>query len=155
MLGLLGRFPAGAPRAGGHICAAQPASPGLRSLRATGLVLVLAPVLALVGNMALGTRGACARPVWRPSHVFRQPGAPCPESVQELKQKCQSLLVAANTAGGVAAKIVSPQSIAIAAAAVGSAGQEATITSMGFRCSIILLLMMCGWVYLLSLLVGG
>ena len=67
----------------------------------------------------------------------------------------QSLLVAANTAGGVAAKIVSPQSIAIAAAAVGSAGQESTITSMGFRYSIILLLMMCGWVYLLSLLVGG
>ena len=116
---------------------------------------MLVLVLALVGNMALGTRGACARPVWRPSHVFRQPGAPCPESVQELKQKCQSLLVAANTAGGVAAKIISPQSIAIAAAAVGRAGQEATITSMGFRYSIILLLMMCGWVYLLSLLVGG
>lgn len=67
----------------------------------------------------------------------------------------QSLLVAANTAGGVAAKIVSPQSIAIAAAAVGSAGQESTITSMGFRYSIILLLLMCGWVYLLSLLVVG
>ena len=67
----------------------------------------------------------------------------------------QSLLVAANTAGGVAAKIVSPQSIAIAAAAVGSAGQESTITSMGFRYSVILLLLMCGWVYLLSLLVGG
>ena len=151
MLGLLGRFPAGAPRAGGHICAALPASPGLRSLRATVLVLVL----ALVGNMALGTRAACARPVRRPSHVFRQPGAPCPESVQELKQKCQSLLVAANTAGGVAAKIISPQSIAIAAAAVGSAGQESTITSMGFRYSVILLLLMCGWVYLLSLMVGG
>ncbi len=67
----------------------------------------------------------------------------------------QSLLVAANTAGGVAAKIVSPQSIAIAAAAVGSAGQESTITSMGFRYSIVLLLLMCGWVYLLSLMVGG
>lgn len=67
----------------------------------------------------------------------------------------QSLLVAANTAGGVAAKIVSPQSIAIAAAAVGSAGQESTITSMGFRYSVILLLLMCGWVYLLSLMVGG
>lgn len=67
----------------------------------------------------------------------------------------QSLLVAANTAGGVAAKIVSPQSIAIAAAAVGSAGQESTITSMGFCYSVILLLLMCGWVYLLSLMVGG
>ena len=67
----------------------------------------------------------------------------------------QSLLVAANTAGGVAAKIVSPQSIAIAAAAVGSAGQESTITSMGFRYSIVLLLLMFGWVYLLSLMVGG
>ena len=49
-----------------------------------------------------------------------------------------TLLVAANTSGGVMAKIVSPQSIAIAAAAVNkySAG---------------LLIVLCVWVYLLSL----
>ncbi|MDO5751023.1 MAG: L-lactate permease [Rothia sp. (in: high G+C Gram-positive bacteria)] len=62
-----------------------------------------------------------------------------------------TLLVAANTAGGVMAKIVSPQSIAIAAAAVDSAGQEAKITSMSIRYSLGLLVLLCAWVYLLSL----
>ena len=62
-----------------------------------------------------------------------------------------TLLVAANTAGGVMAKIVSPQSIAIAAAAVDSAGQEAKITSMSIRYSLGLLALLCLWVYLLSL----
>ena len=62
-----------------------------------------------------------------------------------------TLLVAANTAGGVMAKIVSPQSIAIAAAAVDSAGQEAKITSMSIRYSLGLLALLCVWVYLLSL----
>ncbi len=50
-----------------------------------------------------------------------------------------TLLVAANTAGGVMGKIVSPQSIAIAAAAVNSAGEESKITSMSIKYSAILL----------------
>ena len=64
-----------------------------------------------------------------------------------------TLLVAANTSGGVMAKIVSPQSIAIAAASVESSGQESKITSMAIKYSAILLVLTCVWVYLLSLVV--
>ena len=64
-----------------------------------------------------------------------------------------TLLVASNTAGGVMAKIVSPQSIAIAAASVESSGQESKITSMAIKYSAILLVLTCVWVYLLSLVV--
>ncbi len=63
----------------------------------------------------------------------------------------QTLLVASNTAGGVMAKIVSPQSIAIAAAAVNSSGEESKITSMAIKYSAALLAITCVWVYVLSL----
>ena len=66
----------------------------------------------------------------------------------------QTLLVASNTAGGVMAKIVSPQSIAIAAAAVNSAGEESKITSMAIKYSAALLAITCVWVYVLSLVVA-
>ena len=39
----------------------------------------------------------------------------------------EALLVAANTSGGVMGKLISPQSIAIAAAAVGLVGRESDI----------------------------
>ena len=65
-----------------------------------------------------------------------------------------TLLVAANTAGGVMGKIVSPQSIAIAAAAVNSAGEESKITSMSIKYSAILLVLVSVWSYALSLMVG-
>lgn len=65
-----------------------------------------------------------------------------------------TLLVASNTAGGVMAKIVSPQSIAIAAAAVDSSGQESKITSMSIKYSAGLLVLLCLWVYGLSLVMG-
>ena len=65
-----------------------------------------------------------------------------------------TMLVAANTAGGVMGKIVSPQSIAIAAAAVNSAGEESKITSMYIKYSAILLVLVCVWSYTLSLMVG-
>ncbi|MDO5751024.1 MAG: L-lactate permease [Rothia sp. (in: high G+C Gram-positive bacteria)] len=62
-----------------------------------------------------------------------------------------TMLIAANTAGGVMGKIVSPQSIAIAAAAVDSAGQESKITSMAIKYSAILLALVCVWTFVLSL----
>lgn len=61
-----------------------------------------------------------------------------------------SLLVAANTAGGVMAKIVSPQSIAIAAASVNMAGQESKITNAAIKYSLVLLALLCVWVFVLS-----
>lgn len=61
-----------------------------------------------------------------------------------------NLLVAANTAGGVVAKMVSPQSIAIAAASVNMAGEEAKITNAAIKYSLALLAIMCIWVFALS-----
>ncbi|GGX21581.1 L-lactate permease [Pigmentiphaga litoralis] len=55
----------------------------------------------------------------------------------------QALLVAANTAGGVMAKLVSPQSIAIAAAAVKLVGQESAIMRSTLTSSLGLLAYVC------------
>ncbi len=53
-----------------------------------------------------------------------------------------TLLVAANTAGGAAAKVISPQSIAIAAGAVGLTGRESEIlrASIGYSLGILVVL---------------
>ncbi|WP_438765043.1 L-lactate permease [Kushneria sp. TE3] len=64
----------------------------------------------------------------------------------------QALLVAANTAGGVMAKVVSPQSIAIAAGAVGLVGHESDIMRATLRFSLALLVYACLWTFVLSLL---
>lgn len=64
-----------------------------------------------------------------------------------------TLLVAANTAGAAAAKIVSPQSIAIAAGAVGLVGREGEILRASLMYSLGILAFLCVWVYLLSLVV--
>jgi lactate permease len=53
------------------------------------------------------------------------------------------LLAAANTSGGVLGKMVSPQNLAIAAAAVGMAGKEGEIFRKVFGWSLVLLLFMC------------
>ncbi|MCY9548801.1 lactate permease LctP family transporter [Lysinibacillus xylanilyticus] len=53
------------------------------------------------------------------------------------------LLMAANTAGGSVAKLISPQSIAIAAAAVNQTGNESKIFQYTLRYSLGLLLLVC------------
>lgn len=60
------------------------------------------------------------------------------------------LLLAANTAGGVMAKLVSPQSIAIAAAAVGQTGKESKLFKRTVAYSLILLLIICIWTFILA-----
>ena len=62
-----------------------------------------------------------------------------------------SLLVASNTAGGVMAKLVSPQSIAIATAAVGQTGNEAKLTKMTIKYSFVLLVFVSFWTFILSI----
>ncbi|TYR81524.1 L-lactate permease [Priestia megaterium] len=62
-----------------------------------------------------------------------------------------SLLLAANTSGGVMAKLISPQSIAIATAAVQETGQESTLLKMTIKYSLALLILISIWTYLLSL----
>jgi lactate permease len=53
------------------------------------------------------------------------------------------LLAAANSSGGVLGKMVSPQNLAIAASAVGMAGQEGVIFRKVLGWSLVLLLFMC------------
>ena len=61
-----------------------------------------------------------------------------------------TLLVAANTSGGVVGKMVSPQNLTIAATAVGLLGRESDILRRVLKWSIGLLLVMCTLVYLQS-----
>jgi lactate permease len=67
----------------------------------------------------------------------------------------QALLVAASTAGGVMAKLVSPQSIAIVAAAVGMVGKEADIMRGTLRYSLTLLLYVCLVTFALSAILNA
>jgi lactate permease len=59
-------------------------------------------------------------------------------------------LAAANSSGGVLGKMISPQNLAIGAAAVGLAGSEGDLFRKVFGWSIVLMLLMCGIVYLQS-----
>ncbi|MBJ8056727.1 L-lactate permease, partial [Bacillus cereus] len=53
------------------------------------------------------------------------------------------LLIGANTTGGVMAKLISPQSIAIATAAVGETGKESELFQKTVKYSFILLGIVC------------
>lgn len=63
-----------------------------------------------------------------------------------------TLLVAANTAGGAAAKVISPQSIAIAAGAVGLSGRESEILRASIVYSVSILAALSVWTLVLSFL---
>lgn len=60
------------------------------------------------------------------------------------------LALAANTGGGVTGKMISPQTLAVAAAAVGLAGKESELLKFAFKYSVILLLAICVLTYLQS-----
>jgi lactate permease len=61
-----------------------------------------------------------------------------------------TLLAAANSSGGVLGKMISPQNLAIGAAAVGIAGQEGDLLRVVLKWSLVLLLIMCVLVLLQS-----
>ncbi|GHJ99818.1 L-lactate permease [Streptomyces sp. Y2F8-2] len=61
-----------------------------------------------------------------------------------------TLLVAANTSGGVVGKMISPQNLTIAATAVGLMGREAELFRAAIRWSLLLLLALCLLVFLQS-----
>jgi lactate permease len=61
-----------------------------------------------------------------------------------------TLLAAANSSGGVLGKLISPQNLAIGAAAVGLGGREGDLFRKVFVWSIVLVLLMCVIVYLQS-----
>ena len=60
------------------------------------------------------------------------------------------LIAAANSSGGVLGKMICPQNLAIAAAAVGLAGQEGDLFRKVFRWSVLFVALMCVLVYLQS-----
>jgi lactate permease len=60
----------------------------------------------------------------------------------------QTLLAAANSSGGVLGKMVSPQNLAVGAAAVGLAGREGDLFRRVIGWSLLLLVIMCVLVYL-------
>jgi lactate permease len=66
-----------------------------------------------------------------------------------------TLLVAANTSGGVVGKMISPQNLTIAATAVGILGREGDLFRYVIRWSAVMLLFMCVLVYLQSTPVLG
>ncbi|MFP4924131.1 L-lactate permease, partial [Staphylococcus pseudintermedius] len=59
-----------------------------------------------------------------------------------------------NTAGGAIAKLISPQSIAIATAAVKQVGRESELLKMTLKYSVGLLIFWCIWTFILSLILG-
>jgi lactate permease len=61
-----------------------------------------------------------------------------------------TLLAAANSSGGVLGKMISPQNLAIGAAAVGLAGKEGDLFRKVVLWSVLLMLVMCVLVYLQS-----
>jgi lactate permease len=64
------------------------------------------------------------------------------------------LAVAANSSGGVTGKMISPQSIAVACAAVGLAGKESDLFRFTVKHSVFLLLLVCIIVFLQSNVLG-
>ncbi len=67
----------------------------------------------------------------------------------------QVLMAAANSSGGVLGKMISPQNLAIAAAAVGMAGKEGDLFRKVFLWSVLFIAGMCALVYLQSTSVLG
>ncbi len=102
---------------------------------------ILSPILGWIGVFMTGS-------VVNNNSLF----APIQASVAQQIGTSGSLLVASNTVGGVAAKLISPQSIAIATAAVKEVGKESELLKMTLRYSIGLLVFVCLWTFILSLL---
>ncbi|MDO4641950.1 MAG: L-lactate permease [Neisseria sp.] len=100
---------------------------------------LLSPVLGWIGVFMTGS-------VVNNNTLF----APVQSIVAHRLQIDSALLVQANTAGGTMAKLVSPQSIAIATAAVGKSGQESTLLKMTLKYSFSLLVFVCIWTFILA-----
>jgi lactate permease len=71
-------------------------------------------------------------------------------SAAEKADLSATLMAAGNSSGGVLGKMISPQNLAIGAAAVGLAGQEGDIFRKVLGWSLVLILIMCVLVYLQS-----
>ncbi len=106
---------------------------------AGGLFALISPILGWLGVAVTGS-DTSSNALFGALQVKAAQGAHLPPT----------LLAAANSSGGVLGKMVSPQNLAIGAAAVGMAGQEGDIFRRVIGWSLILLAVMCVLVYLQS-----
>lgn len=67
----------------------------------------------------------------------------------------QALFLAANSVGGVVGKMISPQSIAIACAAVGLVGKESDLFKFTFKYSVALILLIGFWSLIIAFFLRG
>lgn len=107
---------------------------------AGGIYPFLAPVLGWIGTYVTGS-DTSANILFSglQSDVGYQIGGQGGLGVEPMRQ----LLVGANAAGGVVGKMISPQSLAIAASAIGLAGSESAILRRTIAWSFILLALLC------------
>ena len=100
----------------------------------------LAPVLGWIGTYVTGS-DTSANILFSglQSNVGQQIGDASALGVDGMRQ----LLVGSNAAGGVVGKMISPQSLAIAASAIGLAGSESAILRRIIAWSFILLFLLC------------
>lgn len=112
----------------------------------------LAPVLGWIGTYVTGS-DTSANILFSQlqASVGDQIGAGSHLGVEGVKH----LLVGAGAAGGVVGKMISPQSLTVAATAIGLAGGESVILRKVFGYSLILLVLMCIVVGLMSTPVLG
>jgi lactate permease len=104
----------------------------------------LSPVLGWIGTAVTGSDTSA-------NALF----ATLQQSAAEKAGLDPTLLVAANTSGGVVGKMISPQNLTIAATAVGILGREGDLFRFLIRWSIGLILFLCVLVYLQSTPVLG
>jgi lactate permease len=104
----------------------------------------LSPVLGWIGTAVTGSDTSA-------NALF----ATLQQSAAEKAGLDPTLLVAANTSGGVVGKMISPQNLTIAATAVGILGREGDLFRFLIRWSVGLILFLCVLVYLQSTPVLG
>lgn len=100
----------------------------------------LAPILGWIGTYVTGS-DTSANILFSglQSGIGEQVGATHALGLDGMR----SLLVGSGAAGGVVGKMISPQSLTVAATAIGLAGGESTILRKVFKYSIILIVFMC------------
>lgn len=98
----------------------------------------LAPILGWIGTYVTGS-DTSANILFSglQSGIGEQIGDPA--NLEAMR----SLLVGSGAAGGVVGKMISPQSLTVAATAIGLAGGESTILRKVFKYSIVLIVFMC------------
>lgn len=112
---------------------------GLWAAGAGGLYALIAPLIGWLGVAVTGS-------VTSSNSLFGE----LQVTAADHAGLSPTLMAAANSSGGVLAKMLSPQHLAIAAAAAGMIGREGDLMRSVFRWSLVLVAVICVIVYLQS-----